>query len=268
MIKTKTISRWSNLVFLIDNVPYISINRMFDGVNFKKHKTSRVNLIDVIRKNGFPYKLFTFTSPNQSQRNIKYSYHSPPYLRKYFDMPTQSLILIRLNDQDAFRSKCKYCVKRRLAIRSLSSFSLSVILNIEDHTETVIDTLEPYSTLTTIDTLLIHDAGVVCKVDVNKLIKLKVVSCDNNIVSLSNQYINTIPNFITVKIYQKKTFVCKIPRKDVDISTSPTDGLNIRFEFPMCYTIAYHDIFITPGKYYIYVIYPSIVFRGSYNLVR
>jgi hypothetical protein len=243
---------------------------MFDGIAYRKHDSVRQDMINVILTTGVSYKMFTFATTTQTRKHIlgKHCFHSPPYLRKYFDMPTQSLVLITFNDQVDVRRKCSYFMRRHLTVRQLLSFNLAVNLDIEDHTELVIDTLEAYPNLKLIDTLLIHDSGIFCKVNVAKLIKLKVLVEGSSII-LTNPYVNTIPLNVKVNIYKIRpsSHICELSRDDLEILISAIDGLHIRFVFPTHYTVAYHEILIRPGKYYIDLNCHDIVFRGAYNLV-
>ena len=132
--------------------------------------------------------------------------------------------------------------------------------------------MEPYANLKIVDTLLIHDGGIFCKVNIAKLIKLKVTCVSSgNVVKMCNPYVNTIPlNNVKVNIYKVRPsfHICELSRRDFEIySSDDDDGLCVRFVFPTHYTVACQEILIRPGKYYIDLTFPDVVFRGSYNLV-
>jgi hypothetical protein len=147
-------------------------------------------------------------------------------------------------------------------------------LDIDDHTELIIDTLDPYENLKILETLDIYAENIVCKVNIKKLIKLKVntlhsnTTCDHtDIVTLSNPYVNTMPLNVNVTILKSNptVHVCKIPKGNFEIYVVP-DGLYLRFEFPRYHKFGCYDILITPGKYFIELSFSDVVFRGSYVL--
>ena len=57
-------------MFLIDNVPYISINRMFDGVKYKRFDSIRQAMITSILTNGLAYKMFTFATTSHTGKQL------------------------------------------------------------------------------------------------------------------------------------------------------------------------------------------------------